>query len=449
MRKRIVLVAVVILAVFLVLSLLVRQEFFSRPSSVVPGWQDISPPSPSGLFAPQQVDANYALSPDVPGLMVACLVPYHAAGIGGPEFGPAALWRTRDGGKHWQKLADPPFTTSCKMAMPRGGKGLIVTIDQLGNDALFISQDAGSHWSKVQLPTTAGDPHFFFSQLAGAIYRGGDFYKVDVAPSSGPATMAVSTDDGQSWTDIPTTSAATATEATLSIAPDYRARGAWYRLAESTSSVFFEHSDNGGSSWERIQTIGPSGNGKFLDSLNMLTTSPGQPDRICAATASGEAALARLDTESHSQGTAWEMGALAGQSNTREAAFALDDTADDIFATSSDGGQSWQTAVVGTHPAVQDFSQEWVVYPGVVMDAEGNCYLAEQSMPTANQLNVPATATLWRFAPSATTPVKLTEFPGAVASITVSLGTNTAASRLVIAREPMGSVQGSCLEWAG
>jgi hypothetical protein len=81
------------------------------------GWHDITPPDGRSI-------ASYAVSPDVPGLMFAC--------IGAPEnytsaspMGPATLWRTRDGGDHWQALHVDGLNAGCEVRMPRGGQGTL------------------------------------------------------------------------------------------------------------------------------------------------------------------------------------------------------------------------------------------------------------------------------------------------------------------------------------
>jgi hypothetical protein len=402
------------LAILLIISLLLAG--CGLPSSIVPGtpsgWHDISPPSPAGEAT---VSAYYAISSDVPGLIVACLVPYHPAGIGGPEDGPTSLWQTHDDGRSWHKLPNPPFTSSCKLFMPNGGNGLIFVDDWLNNHTLYISHDAGNHWSQMQLETTAGDPTTFLLRLENTVYRNGEFYKID-SPASGPPTMAVSADNGQSWTDITTTSPTPPTEGAVSIAPDYHASGAWYRLAESTTSVIFEHSTDGGYTWQHIQTLGlMSGSSGFLGTL---ATTPTQPDRICASNNA--------------------VNPLVSPSGTNES----------VFAATSDGGHTWNVATVAKHPTAQVGSGAGVVYPGIVMDPQGNCYLADQFIPTSDQLNVPGVTTFWRFAPGSTRPQQIAQLQGATVALGIDTSPNGASSHLVVAEDASGSVNNSCLEWA-
>jgi hypothetical protein len=121
------------------------------------GWTDVTPPT-------HQYVANYAFSPDVPGLIVACIGDRAAdvagatvtPGTGNQAVGPAKLWRTRDGGAHWQALGLSGLRSGSTASLPRGGDGgngtIFTTIQggSYGTGTLVVSHDAGDTWRPVE-----------------------------------------------------------------------------------------------------------------------------------------------------------------------------------------------------------------------------------------------------------------------------------------------------------
>src|SRR5262249_17311110 len=139
-------------------------------------WHDITPPTGEQI-------TSYAISPDVPGLIVACIGD-QTAHISAAPMGPAHIWRTRDAGAHWQILPTTHSYGGCKVAMPAEGHGTVVAENLLGPQAsaqqfITVSHDAGDTWQT--LTTDATYPlalQAVFTLLSAGAYRGGQLYSV-------------------------------------------------------------------------------------------------------------------------------------------------------------------------------------------------------------------------------------------------------------------------------
>jgi len=71
--------------------------------------------------------------------------------------GPVALFRTTDGGRHWQRQMswDCPGTAQMRFS-PDGKEGLVVGAAGQCGVPLFYTADGGSHWQRFAIPPEAG-----------------------------------------------------------------------------------------------------------------------------------------------------------------------------------------------------------------------------------------------------------------------------------------------------
>lgn len=127
------------------------------------------------------------------------------------------ILRTKDGGEHWEPLADSlrplvhkkqgGFAASgtCLITYPKGK----VIIGLGGADAgILQSSDYGETWKKSESPLDAGAPskgNFSFSNYKNTLYLvGGDYLGDSLSENS----IAKSTDDGRNWSLIQDTAVA-------------------------------------------------------------------------------------------------------------------------------------------------------------------------------------------------------------------------------------------------
>lgn len=409
--------------------------------SVPTHWHDTSPPATGPVV-------SYAVSPDVPGLIVACIGD-RAGNQSASPMGPATLWRTRDSGAHWQPLGTHAFRAGCELAMPRGGHGTIFaynlnapTPDQ---DYLLVSHDAGDTWRTVATDAGIGtEPDLVrarYDAIAAGAYRDSTLYAA-VQPlrdafGSHAATQvfSASRDDGRTWMPVESAPDALVRQGfvPLAIAPDYSTPNGWLRLLAPmlptpsgqalSSPAIVQRSDDDGRTWHTVAPIGPAAS-DFMprgDSA-MLLTSAEHPGRVCAllepvgtGTVSGAAAdvahsLPNLSASVPiARAPALQSGGvdvLQGRDAAALAGPPAPISHSTVLAASEDGGAVWSAWVIGQHQ--RDYGG--AVPPGLAMDARGDCYVADQ----VDQFGTSAQNTLmvYRAAPGSAHPAVVASLKG-------------------------------------
>ncbi len=354
------------------------------------GWQAIALPT-------TQLSAQYAISPDVPGLIVGC--------VGDKLGGPANLWSTSDGGAHWQQFPFDGLLGGCDLAAPAGGQGTLFVLNILGASAeqrtLKVSRDAGRTWQTVATSAdfeSAANPdgdwilQDLFALVSNGVYRDGRLYTgswldaADMDFLTVPA-FSVSEDDGRTWTKLESGTDPLVAQhyMALGIAPDYRSPDAWFRLLGpgqqgQPAPAALEHSSDGGHTWTVIGSVGPAGTFGAAGMATLATT-PTQPSRLCA----GIVADGSLQNASARAAQSFAPSARLGPPPTPPRDIAL--------AGSDDGGLTWNGATI-----VQQSHTDYPA-PGVFANSLGTCFLAENY--TVFEDSDPDVARIWQLAPGA------------------------------------------------
>lgn len=397
------------------------------------GWQTRTPPTGEQF-------ASYAVSPDVPGLIVACIgdqTPHVSAG----KMGPAHIWRSRDGGRHWQQLPSP-LTAGCSLTMPPGGSGMIFASDPLGQGAISVSRDGGDTWRQIATPIQApnaqrGDP---FALLGHTVYRDGRLYGL------GATILSVSDDDGATWTPQESSPDPLVKQSyvPLSLAADYSAPKAWFRVlgrgpnameqnaasAAASSAAYLQHSADDGRTWTTLSPTGPTGAPYSYQrgSLSIATT-PSHPGRVCAAFAAAVGQLTRASAAAHPAGAA--LAAL-GAVPAITLGPPYREPLDVAIEASSDGGHTWTGGTIVHHQHNEGSAG------GAAMDQQGNCFLADNA-PGSGAAGTPTSdATIWRLRPGQTAAEPAYTIPGRSAqSLGVSpSGEGQSAQLLAVVETP-------------
>lgn len=368
------------------------------------GWHDITPSS--------ETLASYTISPDVHGLIVACIgAPGH---VSAAPPGPGTLWRTRDGGAHWQQLNSDGYEATCQVAMPAGGHGLVFALNTLGTQMIRVSANGGDSWRTLNLSYSDedGGMQAEFAQLAGAVYRDDMLYAAGVATGQGDngASMSMfsaSSDDGQTWRRIEAAPDPLLRQgyAVQAIAADYRAPGAWFRViapsyGAGNAPATLEHSSDGGVTWSVVDAFGPNGL-YYGQGRATLVTSPAQPKRLCAGL-EPDMITAQPNTSPSPEGSIQNDahgGILAGPPYQPPRAVAL--------LGSDDGGLHWSGATVSGN----NQSNARMVPPGVAIDSYGGCYLAGTTSQFGSGDKNQYAAAIWRLAPGAPAPEVVVSLP--------------------------------------
>jgi hypothetical protein len=422
---------------------------FQPPS----GWHNITPPTDEPL-------AHYAVSPDVPGLIVACIGDKTAHTSAAP-VGPAHIWRSRDGGATWQRLAVNDFYAGCDVALPAGGHGTIIAGDFLTpgqNTPQFIevSHDQGDTWTTIASNATGGI-QTLYDLLARGVYRGGVLYATGQLDPNNPSSDAsvrfsASRDDGRTWTGIEAAPDPLLAQdfSVPAIAADQRAPGAWFRVLGRSETWFgqsamtvtapaamLEHSTDGGQTWTALGPVGPVGttaalaySGPYALALASVASMPG---RVCAAfdATFGPSAPPPPSTPPADATPTVPFG--AAPAGLAQPPLPSPQTGPPYIpptltalAASDDGGRTWYGATVAQH-----------THNGgggggdVALDATGGCYTVDDTL-TDNpdpRAQVPGVdATVWRLAAGAPTPQKIAEMTGyylGVVGVTTAPGNAT------------------------
>jgi photosystem II stability/assembly factor-like uncharacterized protein len=357
------------------------------------GWQAIALPT-------TQLSAQYAISPDVPGLIVGC--------VGDKLGGPANLWSTSDGGAHWRQFPFDGLLGGCELAAPAGGQGTIFLLNILGADAeqqaLKVSHNAGRTWQTIATSfdlqrATNTDGYGILQQLfdliSAGVYRNGRLYTIsqlDTTDSnfSTISAFSVSDDDGRTWTKLESGTDPLVAQhyMALGIAPDYRSPDAWFRLLGpdmrgQPAPATLEHSSDGGRTWTVIGQVGPGG--AFGNAgMATLAATPAQPLRLCVGIVAEVA-------EQNTSARAAPPFAPAGRFGPPYMP-----PRDITLAGSDDGGLTWNSASI-----VQQSHTDNMV-SGVFIASSGACFLAENYTVFGD--SDPDMARIWQLAPGASAP---------------------------------------------
>lgn len=372
------------------------------------GWQTRTPPT-------NEQFASYAVSPDVPGLIVACIgdqTPHVSAG----KMGPAHIWRSRDAGRHWQELGASGFYAGCEIALPAGGRGTVVVESHfVSHEFVAVSRDAGDTWKTVASEGTMqwDVVRSVFAALSAGIYRDGRLYALDptqttadVQPGANSAKMlAYTANDGATWIPIETTPDPLGAQGflTLNLAADYRARDAWFRVlargpnaaqsstasAAASPAAYLQHSIDGGRTWTTLGPIGPTGAAPYYyepGSVSIATT-PNQPSRICTTFAGNVSQLTGTGTAARIAGTAVPaQGAVLALTLGPPYRAPLDVA----IEASNDGGHTWTGGTIVHHQHNEGF------VGGAALDQRGNCYLADNVTGSKADGTPTTDATIWQ-----------------------------------------------------
>jgi hypothetical protein len=425
--------AVAVLALIALAGALFLPRLIQPAMPIPPGWHDATPPTTEAI-------TSYAVSPDVPGLILACIGD-RAGSLSASPMGPAHIWRTRDGGATWAQLSQPNVTAGCQIAPIRGEPGTFFISDDLASTpVLWVTHDGGGSWAQVQVSgQTAGNlpasarTQIAYQYLKQGIFRDGKLYTpgTPVGGPGGPAGMpsdafAVTTDDGRSWTPLGAAEVAGpdggAGGTLRGIAADYRMNGAWFglRASASTSSpssasgsaaeALIERSADDGYTWKVVARMPVPGAVPQNNEI-VIASTPNRPSRVCVA-------LWALTPQQ--QASTAPHGTLDLQS---EPAVGLPPPvpAQVSLYGSDDGGLTWHGGTV-----VQ-YQREYggATMPGLQIDPVGNCYLATTLVRFATS----DATTVWRLAPGASTPQALVALHG------ILLGS------FALSRDPAGSGQ--------
>lgn len=385
------------------------------------GWHDVTPPTTQSIAA-------YAISPDVPGLIVACIGD-KTAHVSAAPMGLATLWRTRDGGAHWSHLPAMQFSAGCELAFPSGGHGTLFALNLYGDGAIRFSHDAGDTWKTVATGsgTSSDGIQQLFAALAGGVYRDGLLYVATASQAANAeaalvSTFSMSSNDGATLTALGAGSDPLAHQGflPLAIAADYRSPNAWFRLLGSPagnnpppSPAVLEHSTDGGHTWSVVGPVGPTGSFSYYGNATLATT-PLHPGRLCAGI-SAEVWLQAAATKTSAPlayGSAVHTGNTLGPPAPEPRDVAL--------VATDDGGTTWSSATVDKHR--RDYGR--AVQPGVSIAPDGRCFLADEKSEfgdgTAN------VTTLWEVTTTALAgPQIVTKITGqAVNAFGVSYGSD-------------------------
>ena len=289
------------------------------PNLAPPGWHNITPHGKIVLF-------DFAASAETPGLMLACGSAFNITVTDPTTWIPGRFhfWRTRDGGANWE-LLHPPFGDGerCGVSIHAGEpESIIATIDSSSDPASstnvetsWISHDSDTSWRRITYTNVN-------SYGLGAHYRHGLLYGFGSPNDSNDYNLAFSTDDGATWTPIPSAPSKLQQQGWQieDLEPDYGGDFWWYRILRSRGQPpMLEHSVDDGRTWMLVGAIGTEPIQPLL-----FATTPLLPGHLCAAHISGETDHLIIFSSADG-GQTWQTGAMpANLANTSgETGFSL------------------------------------------------------------------------------------------------------------------------------
>jgi hypothetical protein len=269
--------------------------------------------------------------------------------------GTAHLWRSRDGGAHWQALAATLSLDSCgTLTLITGGSGLLVTGSiegGSGSGTVLVSPDAGDSWTSITsyLPDEIAANRLIAMQQA--VYRDGRLYASLILNGPIERRFSVSDDDGVTWTSleqVPPHASDEIPVVTEDFAPDYQAPHAWFRYAvhgyldwSRPHYTTLDRSIDDGRTWTASSRLN-AGGADLPQYGRPLVTSAQRPARLCVG----------LNLLSNPPGPQFPVGDL-------------------VLGASDDAGASWHYTRI-TH--LQEDGRAGDPLP--LMDGRGNCYVS-------------------------------------------------------------------------
>lgn len=352
------------------------------------GWTDITPPD-SGQ------SAQYAVSPDIPGLIVALIGGRAQASADPPPD--ARLWRSQDGGATWQSLDSLTPRSGSYLFMPSGGHGLVISLDTL-ETSVSVSRDEGSTWRTKPLNLPNNEPGMEeVNLLYGAVSVGGRLY------SGGGGHLSASDDGGLTWrTNETGPDPLNASMGTAAIAPLDASGSSWLRLASQSNGAVaqsaIERSDDGGATWRVVTQQLPVASGPVFSA--QFAASAAHRGRVCLAMTVEDSNpnVAAAPTVTPASTAPPQPTVSPGKRG--DVSYPPPQEKDVALLASDDGGQTWHGGVV---EALRRRYGD-IVQPDVGMSADGSCYLATSQASNPFGVGAYTLATLWRLAPGATQP---------------------------------------------
>lgn len=293
------------------------------PKLAPPGWHNITPHGKIVLF-------DFAASAETPSLMLACGSAFNITVTDPTTWIPGRFhfWRTRDGGAHWE-LLHPPFGDGerCGVSIHAGEHESIIAIMDSSSDptsstnvtTTWLSHDEGTTWRRITYTNVN-------SYGLGADYRHGLLYSYGSPDDSTNNTLAVSANDGVTWTPIPSMPSKLQQQGwqidydSSPPEPDYGEDQGWYRvLSLRGQPPMLEHSADDGRTWALVGAIGT----EPMQSV-LLASTPLLPGHLCAAHLSGKTNHVSIFSSADG-GQTWQTGAIPANlvNTTGETGFSL------------------------------------------------------------------------------------------------------------------------------
>ncbi len=397
-----------VLSCCLVVSVLVacgQSQSSKAPSptpSPIAGWHSVAPPW-HGVASDTSLE-RYVVSRDVSGLIVAC----NGQSTSPPNqglSGTAHLWRSRDGGSHWQALATTISLSSCgALTFIAGSSGLLVSTGSIeagsGTGTLLVSPDAGDTWKTVSRFFPQEIAANRFTAMQQAVYRDSKLYASLIFNASIERRFSVSNDYGVTWTQIeqvPPHAPNDIAVVTEHFAPDYRTPHAWFRYAlHGPLDVSLPHyttldrSTDDGRTWTPLTRLETDA-AELPQYGRALVTSPQQPSRLCV----GLNIQVRIPSEQLPE-------------------------SDLLLGASDDAGATWHYTRI-SH--IQEDGRSGSPEP--LMDARGACYVSVEPSGVVGA-GVPSTeSTLLRLGPGdRAQPEVIATLKGQVAGVVAVFATS-------------------------
>jgi hypothetical protein len=266
------------------------------------GWHNVTPPG-------QVTNPSYAVSADMPGLILACGATLSASlsSLGKSNL---RLQRSDDGGAHWRILQAPFLKGNDKCAVT-AISGNPTSFFAYGRQLLsntpttfWVTHDAGETWTQAFTTANDYDEYSVMSQLSASVLRDGVLYSLQ-GDSYDPA-FSSSTDDGATWTLVLKAKTAGIPGGRIaSFTADYAQPHAWYQSVYlNLGGLALEHSSDDGKTWTISKQFAEGAGAAPTE----LATASAQPEQLCAYATYGESNATLFS--SADRGATWNQASL-------------------------------------------------------------------------------------------------------------------------------------------